>query len=484
MTKLHELSLEEARAGLLKKDFKVLELAESVLSRIEEVEPKIRACLEVFGEETRKAAAAMDEAGPDPSKKLWGVPVSVKDVFLVKGAPTTAGSRILENYVPGYEATVVEKLREEGALIVAKTNLDEFAMGSSTEFSAYATTKNPRNLERVPGGSSGGAAAGVTAGEFPGAFGTDTGGSIRQPAALCGCVGLKPTYGRVSRYGIIAYGSSLDQAGPLARKVKDTGILLASVAGPDPRDSTSSSVKTDDYADLAEPDPGKLTFAIPKEFWEGTFDPNVKKVLDRALDLLKENGVALKPVSMPRIGYSVATYYVLAASEASTNLARYDGVRYGHRAKKYDDLLSLYVNSRTEGFGKEVKRRILLGTFALSSGYYDAYFKKAAKVRRLIREDFEKALEGADLILAPVSSIPAWPFGAFTDDPLTQYQLDVMTLPLNLAGGPGLSLPAGLGDDGLPVGVQLFGKPFGEKKLLEAGLLLEKIFPALPAAVV
>jgi aspartyl-tRNA(Asn)/glutamyl-tRNA(Gln) amidotransferase subunit A len=366
-------------------------------------------------------------------------------------------------------------------VILAKTNLDEFAMGSSTEFSAYRPTRNPWNLSRVPGGSSGGAAAGVSARQAPGAFGTDTGGSIRQPAALCGCVGLKPSYGRVSRYGIVAYGSSLDQAGPLARSVSDCGLLLSAVAGPDPRDSTSSSRPAEDCADLRAPDPAGLRLALPDELWGGSFDPAVGKVLDGARRSLAAAGVTLESVPMPSLRFSVAAYYVIAAAEASTNLARYDGVRYGYRSPAKGDLAGLYRESRTRGLGREARRRILLGTFALSSGYYDAYFKKAAQVRRLIQEDFLRVYRDFDFVLAPVSSIPAWPFGSFTEDPLTQYQLDIMTLPLNLAGGPGLSLPAGLGEDGLPVGVQLLGPSFREKALLEAGLVLEGIFPRLPA---
>jgi aspartyl-tRNA(Asn)/glutamyl-tRNA(Gln) amidotransferase subunit A len=479
---LHRLGLRDARQGLLRRDFSASELVESLLARIAVTEPKIGACLRVLGDEARETAKALDASGPDASKGLWGIPITIKDVYNVKGAPTTAGSKILSNYLPSYEATVVRRLREAGAIILAKTNLDEFAMGSSTEFSAYGPTRNPRALDRVPGGSSGGAAAGIVAMQAPGAFGTDTGGSIRQPAALCGCAGLKPTYGRVSRYGIIAYGSSLDQAGPLARTVGDLGPLLQAVAGRDGRDSTASARGADDYINIVAKDPKGLTLALPKELWEGSFDTGVRATLDKALSRLKDQGARLEYVGMPMLRYSVAVYYVIAAAEASTNLARYDGVRYGVRAQGYRDLLGMYRQSRTEGLGREVRRRILLGTFALSSGYYDAYYKKAAQVRRLIQEDYLRVLEKADFILAPVSSIPAWPFGSFTEDPLTQYQLDIMTLPLNLAGGPGLSLPAGMGPDGLPVGLQLMGPPFAERPLLEAGLALEGIFPKLPEA--
>ncbi|MDR1081748.1 MAG: Asp-tRNA(Asn)/Glu-tRNA(Gln) amidotransferase subunit GatA [Deltaproteobacteria bacterium] len=477
---LTSLTLAEAREGLLKRDFSSAELVRATLDRIDETEPRVQACLHVLRDKALADAAALDGAGPDRSKPLWGLPVTVKDVFLVRGAPTTAGSRMLSGYMPGFEAGVVTRLRAAGAVITAKTNLDEFAMGSSTEFSAFRPTRNPWNLSRVPGGSSGGAAAGISARQAPGAFGTDTGGSIRQPAALCGCVGLKPTYGRVSRYGIVAYGSSLDQAGPLARTVGDCGMLFGAVAGPDGRDSTSSRVPLEDLSAMTPPEASKLRFALPRELWEGRFDTEVEKVLSSARRVMESAGIRLEAVSMPSIRYSVAAYYVIAAAEASTNLARYDGVRYGLRAPGRGDLLSLYRESRTEGLGPEARRRILLGTFALSSGYYDAYYRKAAQVRRLIHEEYARILGEFDFILAPVSSIPAWPFGSFTDDPLTQYQLDVMTLPLNLAGGPGLSLPAGLGADGLPVGIQIQGPHFREKPLLEAGMLLESMFPRLP----
>ncbi|MDR1166927.1 MAG: Asp-tRNA(Asn)/Glu-tRNA(Gln) amidotransferase subunit GatA [Deltaproteobacteria bacterium] len=481
MPELYDLTLEAARELLLKREVKVEELVLASLERIRVTEPQVSACLATREEEALELARDMDREGPAPEKILWGLPLSAKDVFCLPGTPTTAGSRMLENYRPTFEATVLTKLREAGAIIVCKTNLDEFAMGSTTEFSAYKPTRNPWNLARVPGGSSGGAAAGVAARQVPGGLGTDTGGSIRQPAAFCGCVGLKPSYGRVSRYGIVAYGSSLDQAGPLTRTVADAGRILSAISGPDGKDSTCSNLPVPDFVNLASRDPRALTLGLPPEFWDGEFDPAVREALDRALAELRDAGVTLKSVSLPRVPYGVATYYILASAEASTNLARYDGVRYGFRASESSELAGLYRDSRSKGLGQEAQRRILLGTFVLSSGYYDAYYKKAAQIRRLIQEDFVKAFGEADFILAPVSSIPPWPFGAFTEDPLTQYQLDVMTVPLNLAGCPGLSLPVGLGADGLPVGVQLWGPSFGEQGLLEAGSLLEKIFPPLPA---
>jgi aspartyl-tRNA(Asn)/glutamyl-tRNA(Gln) amidotransferase subunit A len=482
VTSLCELNLGEALGKLLSREISPTELLNASLKRIEETEPQIHANIRVLKDYALQRARELEAAGPDPSLPLWGLPVSVKDLFNLKGAPTTAGSRMLENYYPAFEATVVERLKKAGAIICAKSNLDEFAMGSSTEFSAYGPTANPYNLNRVPGGSSGGAAASVSARQVPGAFGTDTGGSIRQPAALCGCVGLKPSYGRVSRYGIVAYGSSLDQAGPLARTVADAGRLLYAVAGADGLDSTCSDVPVPDLLSLEPRAPRSLTLGLPEEFWEADFAPEVRKVLDAALKLLEKEGFTLKPVSLPRVPYSVAAYYVLAAAEASTNLARYDGVRYGFRSGEEEGLINLYRDSRSRALGRETQRRILLGTFVLSSGYYDAYYKKAAQVRRLIQNDFQSVFTGGgcDFILAPVSSIPAWPFGSFTEDPLTQYQLDIMTLPLNLAGYPGLSLPVGLGEDGLPVGVQLLGPPFSEKALLDTGLSLEALFGALP----
>lgn len=480
MSELFRLDLAGCRKALASKEITSEELVSSCLERIEATEPKVGACLAVLKESALAQAKALDSAGPDfGNKPLWGVPVTVKDVFCLKGAPTTAGSKILQNYHPAFEATVVERLRAAGAVIAAKTNCDEFAMGSSTEFSAYGATRNPWNLSRVPGGSSGGAAASVSAFQTPGAMGTDTGGSIRQPAALCGCVGLKPTYGRVSRYGIVAYASSLDQAGPLARSVSDCGVLLAAIAGGDGKDSTASTREVDDYVNLPETAPGDLTLGLPKELWEADFVDATAEALHEARARLISAGVKLKEVSLPNLRFSVAAYYILASAEASTNLARYDGVRYGRRAGDGNALEDLYLASRSLGLGTEVKRRILLGTFVLSSGYYDAYFRKAAQVRRLIRDDYLRALNECDLLLAPVSSIPAWPFGAFTSDPLTIYQLDMMTLPLNLAGGPGLSLPAGLGRDKLPVGWQLMGRPFGEAALLAAGKVLERETPPL-----
>jgi aspartyl-tRNA(Asn)/glutamyl-tRNA(Gln) amidotransferase subunit A len=465
--------------GLQKREFKVTELVAACLSRLRQTEPAVEACLAVLGDAALSQADALDKAGPDPNQLLWGLPLTIKDVFLLQGAPTTAGSRELANYHGVFEATVVERLRAQGAVFLAKTNCDEFAMGSTTEFSAFQATHNPWALDRVPGGSSGGAAASVAAGQAPGALGTDTGGSIRQPAGLCGCVGLKPTYGRVSRYGIVAYGSSFDQAGPLARTVADCGRILAAIAGPDERDATVARVPLDDYLSPPPLQPHELVLGLPKQLWPEDLSPPVAETLAAARRELTAAGVRLIEVDLPRLRYAVAAYYILASAEASSNLARYDGARYGFRSPESRDLLELYAQTRRVGLGPEARRRILLGTFVLSSGYYDAYFRKAAQVRRLIAEDIASALEKCHFLLVPVSAIPAWPLGSLLEDPLTLYQMDLMTLPLNLYGGPGLSKPVALGPDNLPVGIQLWGRPFAEASLLAAGTFLENLWPPL-----
>ena len=480
MTELHKLTLTEAARLLQAREISAAEMVGASLARIEATEPQIQACLSVPAERALAEAKALDQNGPDPARPLWGLPLTLKDVFLTKGLRTTAASRYLENYIPAYEARVAERLRQAGAVIVAKTNLDEFAMGNSTEFSACGPTRNPWNPAKVPGGSSGGAAASVAAYQAPGGFGTDTGGSIRQPACLCGCVGLKPTYGRVSRYGIVAFASSLDQAGPMARRVLDCAWLLAAVAGPDERDATSSLCPVDDYASALPRPLAGLRLGLPRELWSADLDPEVRAVLQNVLRTLEGAGTELVEISLPYLKYAVAAYYILASAEASTNLARYDGVRYGRRAEASDSLTELYISSRSQALGPEVRRRIILGTFALSAGYYEAYFQKAARVRRLIRDDYIGALAGCDFLLSPVSPLPAWDLGSFVNDPVTAYGLDLMTLPVNLAGLPALAFPAGLGPSGgLPVGLQLIGRPFKEMELVSAALALEEAFPPL-----
>ncbi|MDR1607159.1 MAG: Asp-tRNA(Asn)/Glu-tRNA(Gln) amidotransferase subunit GatA [Deltaproteobacteria bacterium] len=478
MTDLWRLDLAQATKGLKKRDFSVTELVSSCLARLKATEPIIDATLAVFEEEALKTAKELDQRGYDPSQELWGLPLTIKDVFCLNDGPTTAGSKELANYQSVFEATVVQRLRRAGAIFLAKTNCDEFAMGSSTEFSAFKPTRNPWDPTRIPGGSSGGAAASVVAGQAPGAFGTDTGGSIRQPAGLCGCVGLKPSYGRVSRYGIVAYASSFDQAGPLAMTVSDCARLLTVVAGPDDRDSTVSRIPTSDYLNLKIPKPADLVLGLPKELWPEDLPAGLAAVLKEAKKLLTEAGVKFIEVDLPNLRYAVASYYILASAEASSNLARYDGIRYGFREPK-EDLVEQYAQTRAEGLGPEARRRVLLGTFVLSSGYYEAYFRKAAQVRRLIAQDIARALSQCHCLFAPVASRSAWPLGAFIDDPLTVYQMDLMTLPLNLYGGPGLCLSAGLDPDRLPVGAQLWGRPFDEMGVLGAGALLESLWPPL-----
>ena len=470
MSSPHRASLIEIRDQLASGAVSAEAVTRDCLARIAATEPHIRALLTVR-EEALAEAALLDASGPDPSRPLWGVPVTLKDVFATQGTRTTAASRMLENFIPSYDAHVVEKLRAAGAVILGKTNMDEFAMGSSTENSAFQVTTNPWNPRHIPGGSSGGSSASVAARQCFASLGSDTGGSIRQPAALCGCVGLKPTYGRVSRYGTIAYASSLDQVGPIARTVPDTALMLSVIAGHDSRDSTCSTRPLDDYlAACSRTSLEGLVLGVPREFFGEGMDPEVSALCSRTLDLLRNLGAELIDVSLPSsTRHAIASYYVIATAEASSNLARFDGVRFGHRAAAPRDLADLYIRSRTEAFGEEVQRRILLGTFVLSSGYYDAYYRKAAQVRRLIREDFQRALCVCDAIVAPVSPLPAWELGSKVDDPLTVYLMDIFTACLNLAGLPGLALPVGLTAARLPVGMQLMGGPFDEARLLGIG---------------
>lgn len=485
MTDICSLTLAQAAQALQGKDISAVEAATACLDRMEATEPRIGALLAIDREGALAAAAALDKAGPNPDRPLWGVPVTVKDALSTRGLRTTAASRILENYVPFYDAFAVRRLREAGAVILAKANMDEFAMGSTTENSAFHPTRNPRDTSRVPGGSSGGSAASVTAGQCFGSLGTDTGGSIRQPAALCGCVGLKPTYGRVSRYGVLAYGSSLDQVGPLARTVGDCARLLSVIAGHDGRDATCDPRPAEDYAAALGNHPLKgAKLGVPREFFGEGLAPEVRRACQDALNLARREGVTLVDVSLPHTDAAIATYYILAMAEASSNLARYDGVRYGRRAAGIANLEDLYVRSRSEGFGQEVKRRIMLGAYVLSSGYYDAYYRKAAQVRRVIRDEYLSALNQCDALWAPVSPVTAWPLGSHGADPLQMYLMDAYTLSLNLAGLPGLSQPVGVGkESGLPVGMQLIGRAFDEARLLALGHALERLFPPLAAPV-
>jgi len=483
MTAIYQMSLTEMTNRLQNRELSVEQTVSACLERMEATEPDIGCLLHLERETALQRAREMDAAGPDPEQSLWGVPVVIKDVLATKGVPTTCGSRMLESFVPFYDAVAVDRLKRAGAIILAKSNMDEFAMGSSTENSAFALTRNPWDTERVPGGSSGGSAASTAAGQTPLSLGTDTGGSIRQPAAFCGCVGIKPTYGRVSRFGLVAYGSSLDQAGPFARSVEDAARVLQVIAGKDGKDSTSSPEPVPDYiAALGERDELKgVRLGLPEEYWGEGLESDVDGVCRSALHKAKELGAELVPVSLPHSRYAIAAYYIIVMAEASSNLARYDGVRYGYRDTSEKELTRMYFSTRSQGFGREVQRRIVLGTYVLSAGYYDAYYKKAAQVRRLVREDYQRALQDCDLLLAPAA--PGVPFrlGEKVEDPLQMYLTDIFTNPLNLTGLPGLSLPAGLGPEtGLPIGLQLFGPSFGEEKLLQVAHVLEGALPDLP----
>jgi aspartyl-tRNA(Asn)/glutamyl-tRNA(Gln) amidotransferase subunit A len=446
------------------------------LARIERLDPQVRAFLTVTREEALRAAALADarlEAGA-PLGPLDGVPVALKDVFCTRGVRTTCGSKILEGFVPPYDATVVARLRAAGAVVLGKLNMDEFAMGSSTEHSGFFTTRNPWDLARVPGGSSGGASAAVAAGLATLSLGTDTGGSIRQPAAFCGVLGMKPTYGRVSRYGLIAFASSLDQVGPFARDVEDAAVLLQTIAGADPMDSTAVDVPVPDYrAALGQGIEG-MTIGVPAEYFIDGMDPEVERAVREAIVTLEKLGARAEPVSLPYSEYGLAAYYVIAPAEASSNLARYDGVKYGLRAGGARDVIEMYSKTRAAGFGAEVKRRVMLGTYALSAGYYDAYYGQAQKVRTLVRRDFEQAFARVDLIVAPTTPGVAFKMGE-KEDPLQMYLNDIFTIPVNLSGLPGLSIPAGFTQTGLPIGLQLIGRAFDEATLLRAAHAYESV---------
>jgi aspartyl-tRNA(Asn)/glutamyl-tRNA(Gln) amidotransferase subunit A len=476
MSSLTDLSMLELAAKLAAREVSSVEATQASLSRIAQVDPKVRAFLRVDESRALKAAGESDarrQAG-SPLSALDGVPVGLKDIFLTEGVETTCGSRILEGFVPPYDATVVRLLKEAGLPLLGKLNMDEFAMGSSNEASAFFPTHNPWDLARTPGGSSGGSAAAVAAREVFGALGTDTGGSIRQPAAFTNTVGLKPTYGRVSRYGVISYASSLDQPGPMARTVADTAALFQLIARHDPLDSTSANVETPDCLTGLEDGVRGLRLGVPREYFADGMDPEVAGTLRASLEELEKLGATLVDVSLPHTKYALATYYLLAPAEASSNLARYDGIRYGLRAKDARGLKELYARTRGQGFGAEVKRRIMLGTYALSAGYYDAYYLRAQKVRTLIREDFTKAFQQVDAIVSPTSPVPPFKLGDKLDDPLSMYLMDVYTLPCNLAGLPGLSVPCGFTQGGLPIGMQLLGRPFDEARLLRIARAFER----------
>ena len=457
----------DIRAGLASGEFSSEEITRDYLARIETHNPALNCFISVTEAQALQQARAADKAlAAGEGGPLTGVPLAHKDLFCTDGVRTSCGSRMLDNFIAPYDATVVERVRDAGAVMLGKTNMDEFAMGSSNENSWYGAVANPWNLAHVPGGSSGGSAAAVAAGLVPVATGTDTGGSIRQPAALCGVTGIKPTYGRVSRYGMVAFGSSLDQGGPFARSAEDCALLLQAMSGFDPRDSTSADTTLPDFSGLLDQGIEGLRVGLPKEYFADGLDSRVAAVIENAIDELRKLGAEISDVSLPNSGLSIPTYYVVAMAECSSNLSRFDGVRFGHRCADPVDLEDLYKRSRGEGFGAEVKRRILIGTYALSAGYYDAYYLKAQQLRRLIKNDFQQALESVDVILGPVTPGVAFKLGANTDDPVSMYLQDIYTISLNLAGLPGIALPAGF-VDGLPVGMQLIGNYFDEARLLQ-----------------
>jgi aspartyl-tRNA(Asn)/glutamyl-tRNA(Gln) amidotransferase subunit A len=453
-----------------------VEIADAFLASFAEREPKLQSfVLAPDADAVRKRAKAIDvqRRSGEPVGKLAGVPVAVKDVLCTKGVRTTCSSKMLENFVPPYDAHVVERLVAEGAVLFGKTNMDEFAMGSSTENSAYMVSRNPWDTTRIPGGSSGGSAAAVAGCQAPVSLGTDTGGSIRQPAALCGLVGMKPTYGRVSRYGLVAFASSLDQVGPFSHDTRDCALLLEAIAGHDRRDSTSVDQPVPAYTQSIDAPVKGLKIGVPKEFFGKGLDSEVESAVRAALKEYEKLGAALVDVSLPHSEYALAAYYIVAPAEASSNLARYDGMHYGHRTKEKADLIATYSKSRAEGFGKEVQRRIVLGTYVLSSGYKDAYYVKALKVRRLVKKDFDDAFAKCDVVMGPTTPSAAFKVGEKSDDPLALYLSDVYTVSCNLAGIPGLSIPCGFTKGGLPVGLQLLGAPFTEEKLLRVARMYE-----------
>ena len=475
-TDLWTLTIREAHELLKTRAIGARELLDAVEARVAAVDGEIHAYLTLCREAARAQADAADRRlrSGEGVTPLTGIPIALKDNLCTTGVKTTCASKILEGFIPPYDATVVERLRVQGAVFVGKTNMDEFAMGSSTENSAFGVTRNPWDRTRIPGGSSGGSAAAVAADECAGALGSDTGGSIRQPAACCGVTGLKPTYGRVSRYGLVAFASSLDQIGPLTKDVTDCALMMNAIAGHDPLDSTSADVACPDFtAGLGRGVRG-LRVGVPKEYFIAGMDRSVEDAVKAAIAALEREGAIPVDVSLPHTEYAVAVYYLLATAEAGSNLARYDGVRYGHRAKAPDDLIDLYVRSRAEGFGPEVKRRIMLGTYALSSGYYDAYYAKAQRVRTLIKRDFDRAFERADVIATPTAPTPAFRLGEKTQDPLQMYLSDIFTISVNLAGVPALSMPCGFSPEGLPIGLQLIGKTFDEETVLRAASTYEQ----------
>ncbi len=467
--KLYQLTLTQLKSLIDKGEVRPSEVLDAFIERIEKVEDKVKAYITLTFDEARSSIESKKLG------KLFAIPIAVKDNICTKGIKTTCASKILYNFVPPYDATVVERMKGEGYVLIGKTNLDEFAMGSSTENSAFFTTRNPWDLERVPGGSSGGSAAAVAADMCIAAIGSDTGGSIRQPASFCGVVGLKPTYGRVSRYGLVAFASSLDQIGPITKTVEDAAYLLEIISGKDEMDSTSAPVEVEKFTKFLTGEIKGLKIALPKEYFSEGIDPEVKEAVLKCVNKLESEGVHVDEVNLPHTDYAIATYYIVAPAEASSNLARYDGVKYGFRAKEYSDLIDMYFKTRSQGFGDEVKRRIMLGTYSLASGYYDAYYLRAKKVRTLIRQDFENVFKEFDVIITPTSPTAAFKIGERVDDPLTMYLSDIFTVSANLAGIPAISIPCGVTKENLPIGLQIIGNFFEEAKILNVAYAIEKM---------
>ena len=474
MKNITKLTIHEQLNGLQKKEFTAVELTEAYLENIQ-AGKHYNAYITECAEKALEQAGQADKHYADGSNRaLEGIPLGIKDLFCTKGIRTTACSHILDNFIPPYESTVTAQLLNDGAVFLGKLNMDEFAMGASTEYSAFKKTCNPWNLNKVPGGSSGGSAAAVAAGLVPWALGSDTGGSIRQPASFCGVVGLKPTYGLVSRFGLVAFASSLDQIGPITKDVKDSAMLLNLIAGHDSKDTTSIERPKVDYTKALKNDVKGLKIGIPKEYFGEGINPEVKKALETAIEEYKSMGAIVEECSVPIAEYALATYYIIACAEASSNLGRFDGIRYGYRTPNFENLKDIFVNSRTEGFGEEVKRRIILGTYVLSSGYYDAYYKKAQQVRTLVKKEFDKAFEKYDVLITPTSPTVAFDIGQRSNNPLEMYLADICTVSLNIAGLPGISIPCGVDSTGMPIGMQIIGKHFDEETILNAAYTYEQ----------
>ena len=470
------LTVHELKEKLDKKETTISEINKAYVERIKEKEPEVNAFVTVLAEDALKKAQEVEKKVNNGEIKtpLAGIPIGIKDNICTKGVKTTCSSKMLENFTSPYDATVMEKINSENLITLGKLNMDEFAMGASTEYSAFKKTCNPWDLNKVPGGSSGGSAAAVAAGLVPWALGSDTGGSVRQPASFCGVVGLKPTYGLISRYGLVAFASSLDQIGPITKDVKDSAMLLNIIAGHDEKDTTSLNIEKKDYTKALKNDVKGLRIGIPKEYFGEGINKEVKEALEKAIEKYKAMGAIVEECSIPIAEYALATYYIIACAEASSNLGRFDGIRYGYRTSNFKNLRDIFINSRTEGFGKEVKRRIILGTYVLSSGYYDAYYKKAQQVRTLVKKEFDKAFEKYDILITPTAPTVAFDIGQRSNNPLEMYLADICTVSINIAGLPGISIPCGVDSKGMPIGMQIVGKHFAEETILNAAYTYEQ----------